>query len=129
MIEPIWIDKRALILLHAESLAAHGGLDGLSSDLLLEAALARPRNIFSYGGGTNLPRLAAAYAIGIARNHPFADGNKRAAFLCIGLFVRLNGMRLLTDKAEAVRVMFAVAEGTLSEAELEEWIRSHIQAA
>lgn len=128
MIEPIWIDKRALLLLHAESLAAYGGLEGLRSDVLLESALARPRNIFAYEG-TNLARLAAAYAIGIAKNHPFADGNKRAAFLSIGVFLRLNGSRLIADKTEAVRVMLAVAEGTLDEADLAEWIRSRIQAA
>jgi death on curing protein len=108
VIEPIWIDKRALLLLHAESLAAYGGLEGLRSDVLLESALARPRNIFAYEG-TNLARLAAAYAIGIAKNHPFADGNKRAAFLSIGVFLRLNGSRLIADETEAVRVMLAVA--------------------
>ena len=129
MNEPIWIGKRALFLLHAESLAAYGGLEGLRSDVLLESALARPRNIFAYEGDTNLARLAAAYAIGIAKNHPFADGNKRAAFLSIGVFLRLNGSRLIADETEAVRVMLAVAEGTLDEADLAEWIRSHIQAA
>ena len=99
MNEPIWIDKRALFLLHAESSAAYGGLEGLRSDVLLESALA------------------------------FADGNKRAAFLSIGVFLRLNGSRLIADETEAVRVMLAVAEGTLDEADLAEWIRSHIQAA
>ena len=129
MNEPIWIDKRALFLLHAESSAAYGGLEGLRSDVLLESALARPRNIFAYEGDTNLARLAAAYAIRIAKNHPFADDNKRAAFLSIGVFLRLNGSRLIADKTEAVRVMLAVAEGTLDEADLAEWIRSRIQAA
>ena len=128
MTEPIWIDKRALILLHAESVSTHGGFDGLRSEVLLELALARPRNIFAYDGDTDLARLAAAYAIGIARNHPFADGNKRVAFLSIGLFLRLNSVRLIADKAEAVRLMFAVAEGTLDEAALADWIGSHMQA-
>lgn len=97
--------------------------------MLLESALARPRNIFAYDGDTDLARLAAAYAIGIARNHPFADGNKRVAFLSIGLFLRLNSVRLIADKAEAVPLVFAVAEGTLDEAALADWIDSHIQAA
>ena len=97
--------------------------------MLLESALARPRNIFAYDGDTDLARLAAAYAIGIARNHPFADGNKRVAFLSIGLFLRLNSVRLIADKAEAVRLMLAVAEGILDEAALADWIDSHIQAA
>ena len=89
----------------------------------------RDRDIFAYDGDTDLARLAAAYAVGIARNHPFADGNKRLAFLSIGLFLRLNSARLIADKAEAVRVIFSVAEGTLDEAALAHWIGSHIQAA
>jgi death on curing protein len=124
---PQWIDKEALILLHAESLAEYGGLEGMRDEGLLDSALARPQNIHAYEEVTDVARLAAAYGVGIAKNHPFADGNKRAAFLSIGLFLGLNGKRLVADKAEATRVMLAVAAGELSEAELAEWMRAHIK--
>ena len=89
-----WIGKTALMLLQAESLAEHGGLEGIRDEGLLESALARPINLNIYEGETDPARLAAAYAAGIVRNHPFADGNKRVAFLAIGLFLGLNGWRL-----------------------------------
>jgi death on curing protein len=122
---PRWIDKQALLLLHAESLAEHGGLEGMRDEGLLESALARAENIHAYEEDADLARLAAAYGVGIAKNHPFADGNKRAAFLAVGLFLALNGRRLVADKADATRVMLAVAAGELSEAELANWIRTH----
>ena len=124
---PRWIDKEALILLHAESLAEHGGLEGMRDEGLLDSALARPQNIHAYEGITDVARLAAVYGVGIAKNHPFADGNKRAAFLSIGLFLGLNGKRLVADKAEATRVMLAVAAGELSEVDFAEWIRTHMK--
>lgn len=124
---PRWIDKEALILLHAESLAEHGGLEGLRDEGLLDSALARPLNIHAYEEVTDIARLAATYGVGIAKNHPFADGNKRAAFLSVGLFVGLNGQRLVADKADAVRVMLAVAAGELSESEFAEWIKVHMK--
>ena len=124
---PRWIDKEALILLHAESLAEHGGLEGMRDEGLLDSALARPQNVHAYEEVTDVARLAAAYGVGIAKNHPFADGNKRAAFLSIGLFLGLNGKRLVADKAEATQVMRAVAAGELSEAEFAEWIKAHMK--
>jgi len=124
---PRWIDKEALILLHAESLAEHGGLEGLRDEGLLDSALARPLNVHAYEEVTDIARLAAAYGVGIAKNHPFADGNKRAAFLSVGLFVGLNGQRLVADKADAIRVMLAVAAGELSESEFAEWIKVHMK--
>lgn len=124
---PRWIDKEALILLHAESLAEHGGLEGIRDEGLLDSALARPQNVHAYEEVTDVARLAAAYGVGIAKNHPFADGNKRAAFLSIGLFLGLNGKRLVADKAEATQVMLAVAAGELSEAEFAEWIKAHMK--
>jgi death-on-curing protein len=124
---PRWIDKEALILLHAESLAEHGGLEGTRDEGLLDSALARPQNIHAYEEVTDLARLAAAYGVGVAKNHPFADGNKRAAFLSVGLFLGLNGKRLVADKAEATQVMLAVAAGELSEADFAEWIKAHIK--
>ncbi len=128
MTEPRWIDKRAFVFLHAESLAEYGGLKGLRDEGLLDSALARPQNVFAYDADPDLARLAAAFGMGVARNHPFADGNKRAAFLAVGLFLALNGERLVADPGDATRVMLAVAAGDLSEEELAVWIREHVQA-
>jgi death-on-curing protein len=122
---PKWIDLRALTLLHQESLGEHGGLAGLRSIELLESALARPRQIFSYEHETDLLRLAAAYAAGLARNHPFVDGNKRAAFLAAGLFLELNGQELAADQVEAAHAVLALASGEMSELQFTEWIRLH----
>ena len=124
---PRWIDKEALLLLHAESLAEHGGLEGLRDEGLLESALGRARNIHAYEAVTDVARLAAAYGFGIARNHPFADGNKRAALLAVGLFLGLNGQRLVADKVDATQVMLAVAGGELSESDFAAWIKAHMK--
>jgi death-on-curing protein len=124
---PRWIDKEALLLLHAESLAEHGGLEGLRDEGMLDSALGRARNIDAYEQATDAARLAAAYGFGIAKNRPFVDGNKRAAFLAVGLFLGLNGHRLVADKAEATRVMLAVAAGELPESSFAEWIKAHMR--
>jgi death-on-curing protein len=121
-----WLSKTALLLLHAESLAEHGGLEGLRDEGLLESALARPLNLHAYDGIADPARLAAAYAVGIARNHPFADGNKRAAFLSLGLFLALNGRRLVADQIEATRIIQGVAAGAISEDDLAAWIGAHL---
>lgn len=128
MSEPRWLSELSVVLLHAESLAEHGGGEGLRDGGLLQSALARARNLYSYEGITEIERLAAAYGFGIARNHPFLDGNKRAAFLVIGLFLLRNGYALEADEAEATRTMFAVASGVLSEEELVVWVRQHTSA-
>jgi len=120
---PRWIDERALLLLHNETLAEHGGLAGVRDHGLLESALARPRNLHAYEPESDLARLAAAYGFGLTRNHPFNDGNKRAAFLAIGLFLQINGRELIADPVEAIAVIFGLAKGSLSESELAEWIR------
>lgn len=121
MTEPRWIDKRALLLLHDEDLAEHGGLPGLRDEGMLDSALARPLNLLADGEPT-MAALAASYAFGIARNHPFADGNKRAALLATGLFLGINGMSFKPDKVEAYKVYFALAAGEVTEAELAAWI-------
>lgn len=126
MIEPAWVALEAVLLLHEESIAEHGGLAGVRDLGLLESALARPQNLFAYEGVSDIARLAAAYAAGIARNHPFADGNKRAAFLALGLFVAINGWRLVADKAEATIVMLDLAAGELEEEALAAWIRARL---
>ena len=124
MKEPKWIDPRALVLLHRESLAAHGGRAGVPDEGLLESALARPRQLWTYEANADLARLAAAYGVGLVRNHPFVDGNKRAAFLAVGLFLGLNGFQLVADPADAARTVFALAAGEMDEPEFAAWIRT-----
>ena len=119
-----WIDKRALLLLHGESLAEHGGASGMRDEGLLDSALARPLNLVAYGE-PDLAALAAAYGFGIAKNHPFVDGNKRAAFLVVGLFLYLNGQRLAVTQADATVMVLALAAGEIDEAAFANWIRSN----
>jgi death-on-curing protein len=117
-----WIDRQALLLLHDESLAEHGGSTGLRDAGLFDSALARPLNLVAYGD-PDYADLAAAYGVGLAKNHPFVDGNKRAAFLSVGLFLFLNGYRLTAGQAEATVVMLDVAAGEIDEAAFATWIR------
>jgi death-on-curing protein len=125
MKEPHWIDRRAMVLLHGESLAEHGGRAGAVDEGLLESALARPRQIFTYEASSDLARLAAAYAAGFAHDRPFVDGNKRAAFLAAGLFLELNGFRLAVSQVDATRAVEALAAGEMKEEEFASWIRGH----
>lgn len=129
MSEPIWIDGIALRLLHEETLAEFGGLSGIRDEGLFLSALARPQNLFAYEKVTSISRLAGAYAYGIARNHPFNDGNKRAAFLAIGMFLAINGFLLEVEPTEAVNTMLALAAGDLSELELTSWIEQFMVTA
>ena len=119
-----WIDRSVLLLLHDESLAEHGGASGLRDEGLLDSALARPVNRAAYGE-PDMAELAAAYGVGLAKNHAFVDGNKRAAFLAVGLFLALNGYRPKATQVDATLTMLAVAEGSLDEAAFAAWIRSH----
>jgi death-on-curing protein len=119
-----WIDKRALLLLHDESLAEHGGAPGIRDEGLLESALARPLNLTAYGT-PDFAELAASYAIGLAGNLAFVDGNKRVALLATGLFLHLNGYKLSVSQAEATLTVFAVAAGEIDEAGFAGWLRRH----
>ena len=119
-----WIDRQALRLLHDESLAQHGGSSGLRDEGLLESTLARPRNLAACGE-PDVADLAASYGVGLAKNHPFVDGNKRAAFLAVGLFLALNGYRLVSSQADATLTMLAVAAGDIDEPTFAAWIRDH----
>lgn len=121
-----WVDRRALLLLHADSLAEHGGAAGLRDEGLLDSALARPLNLAAYGE-PDFAALAASYGVGLAKNHAFVDGNKRAAFLAVGLFLALNGQRLVASQVNATTTMLALAEGSLDEAVFADWIRRHTQ--
>ncbi|MGM9484703.1 type II toxin-antitoxin system death-on-curing family toxin [Roseateles sp. NT4] len=120
----VWIDRRALELLHGESLREHGGAAGLRDEGLLESALARPPNLAHYSKPDAFD-LAASYGVGLAKNHPFVDGNKRAAFLSIGLFLFLNHWRLTATQADATLTMLAVAAGDIDEPTLAQWLREY----
>jgi death-on-curing protein len=121
----VWVARQALELLHSESIAEHGGADGLRDEGLFESALARPQNLHAYEGVDDVARLAASYCFGLAKNHAFVDGNKRVAFIAAGLFLRLNGWRLRADQAQATLIMLSVASGAMDEKELAEWIKQH----
>jgi len=110
---------------HDRQLIEHGGLAGVKDIGLLESALARPVNKHGYGE-EDLCALAAAYAYGIARNHPFADGNKRTAWVMARLFLRLNAVEIAFDKADAIQMMLALASGRLAEEDVAAWFRSHL---
>ena len=117
-----WISKQALLLLHAESLAEHGGGQGLRDEGLLDSALTRPQNLAAYGEPDHAA-LAASYGLGLAKNHAFVDGNKRAALLATGLFLYLNGWRLTTSQADTTLAMLSLAAGELSEDDFAAWLR------
>jgi death-on-curing protein len=120
-----WIDRRLLCLLHDESLAQHGGASGLRDEGMLDSALARPVNLAAYEQ-PDLAALAASYAYGLAKNHPFVDGNKRAAFLSVGLFLGLNGWRLTAAQSEATVAMFGLAAGEIDGPTFTAWLRERI---
>ncbi len=120
--EPRWITKQGLLILHDRSIALHGGAPGMRDEGLLESALARPLNRFHYDGVTDLAALAATYACAIAANHPFTDGNKRAAFLAAGLFLEKNGRVLQADPVDAALTMLTVAAGAMDIDALASWI-------
>jgi len=117
-----WISKQALLLLHAESLAEHGGGQGLRDEGLLDSALTRPQNLAAYGNPDHAA-LAASYGLGLAKNHAFVDGNKRAALLATGLFLHLNGWRLTASQADTTLAMLSLAAGDLSEDDFAAWLR------
>ena len=122
-----WIADAVLLAVHDEQLAEHGGAQGTRDIGLFESATARPRNLANYGS-PDAADLAAAYGFGIARNHPFVDGNKRTAFVAVELFLALNGLELLADDGACVLTMLAVAAGQLDEADFARWLRDHIGA-
>jgi death-on-curing protein len=108
------------------SLAEHSGLPGLRDEDLLDSSLAQPQNLISSAPNTDIAALAASYAVGLARNHPFADGNKRAAFLSVGLFLGINGWKLAASPVETIQIMLGVAAGELEEDAFAQWLRDHI---
>lgn len=120
----VWIEESVVWAVHEAQLAEHGGGAGVRDAGLLKSALARPQNLAAYGEPDGAD-LAAAYGFGVACNHPFIDGNKRTAFVCIELFLALNGFTLTASDADCVATMLALAAGDLAESELAAWIRTH----
>ncbi|MBK9135820.1 MAG: type II toxin-antitoxin system death-on-curing family toxin [Betaproteobacteria bacterium] len=123
----VWLAKPVLDAVHQEQLAEHGGPAGVRDASLRESAMARPRHLSAYGK-PDIAALAAAYGWGLARNHPFVDGNKRTAFVAVELFLDLNGHELTADDAGCVVTMLQVAAGDLDEPAFAAWIRAHLAA-
>lgn len=124
MKEPVWVLRSVIDAMHDAQLVEHGGAPGIRDVGLLESALARPRNLYAYGE-TDPITLAAAYAFGISRNHPFVDGNKRTAFLAAYVFLRINGFRLMADEISATAFAMAIASGDATEDQFADWLRAN----
>ncbi len=124
MSEPIWLTRQIIVAIHDEQLAIHGGASGLRDEGMLESALDRPKNKWSYENA-GLEELAAAYAFAIARNHPFIDGNKRTSLLALYTFLGVNGIEFNVPEAEAATMILALAAGEVNEEGLTRWIRDN----
>ena len=126
MSQPIWIRRDVVLAIHKRQLAEHGGAEGVRDLGLLDSALARPKNLLSYSENQlDLCSLAAAYGYGIARNHPFIDGNKRTAYVTCLTFLKINGRSLDVSLDERYSTFLKLASGDLTEEELADWLRSH----
>lgn len=128
MSEPVWLTAELVVAIHDEQLRIYGGPPGIRDPGMLDSALGRARNKFAYGE-TDLAALAASYAYGVARNHPFVDGNKRAALLSLVTFLGLNGIDFVADEAQAVVAIRDLAAGEIDEAGLTRWIRDNWPAS
>lgn len=126
--EPVWLVRAVVEAIHDEQIAEHGGGEGVRDAGLLESALDRPRNLAAYGS-PDIAALAATLGHGIARSHPFVDGNKRTAFVAVELFLNLNGHALVAEDADCVMTMLRLAEGAIGEDGFAAWIRHHIRPA
>lgn len=124
MSPPVWLLRPVILAIHERQIAEHGGLPGIRDANLLDSALARPENLHAYGD-PDVFDLAAAYAYGIARNHPFADGNKRVAYVTASLFLRLNGFALTAANEDRVTTFLRLAAGEITEPDLAAWLRTH----
>ena len=126
--EPRWVPRLVIEAVHVDQIREHGGLIGIRDENALESSLARAKQRWAYEPETDLARLAATYAFGICRNHPFRDGNKRVAFLAAVIFLGLNGLDLIAPEREVVEKMLTLASNELEEEALAAWIRSRLQA-
>ena len=122
MSEPVWLLESAVVITHEISLANYGGGTGIRDRGLLQSALDRPRNLYEYGK-PGMFELAAAYTVGIVKNHPFVDGNKRAGFLAGAACLELNGFQFTASETEATRIILGLAAGQLSEQQLAKWLQ------
>lgn len=125
--EPRWLDRLVVEAMHVDQVREHGGLIGLRDENALESALARARQRWHYESEADLATLAAAYMYGLCRNHAFRDGNKRVSFLSAVVFLELNGQTFDATDDEVVKQTLALAAGDLSEVDLANWIRKHVQ--
>jgi death on curing protein len=123
--EPRWLARMVVDAVHSDQLREHGGLPGVRDENVLKSALARPQQKWHYGADTDIPVLAAAYAFGLVRNHPFRDGNKRIGFLAMVTFLGINAYAFEATDAEVVTTFLALAAGEVSEEQLADWIREH----
>jgi len=121
----VWLSRELVLAVHDEQLSEHGGATGIRDEGLLESALARPLNRAGYGD-PDIAELGAVYALGIIKNHPFVDGNKRTAYVVLELFLRLNGLRFLVSDADAVIMTLRLAAGDIPEDEFIAWVRSNV---
>lgn len=126
MQEPVWVPPLVVEIAHHGQIQEHGGLPGIRDANALEAALARPRQKWTYDPDADLALLAAAYAYGIATSHPFNDGNKRSALIAMVVFLDLNGYMLTASEVEVVPVILSLAAGELTETALREWVVQHM---
>jgi death-on-curing protein len=125
----VWVREDVVLAIHLRQLTEHGGGEGIRDEGLLQSALARPQNLLAYSDPSpDLASLAAAYAYGIARNHPFVDGNKRTALIVTRLFLLVNGMDLVATQEEKYSIFLALAAGELSEEDLANWVRTHLDS-
>ena len=130
MAEPIWVTYELVVAIHHRQLAEHGGIQGIRDEGLLSSALARPRHLFIYADRSpDIATMATAYAYGIAKNHPFMDGNKRTAVVVCETFIGLNAHQLHVSDEELYETFLTLAKGELSEDELVDWIRGRLNRA
>ena len=122
-----WVSSDTVFALHERQIAEHGGSSGIRDEGLLLSALARPENLYAYGENVDIAVLAASYAFGIAKNHPFVDGNKRTAHVVMRTFLLLNGANLVATQADKYIAILRLAEGSITEEELAKWIRQRLK--
>lgn len=125
--EPYWVRLNIVLQIHSDQIIEHGGDDGIRDVNLLQSALAKPENIFAYNLTADVQQLAAAYGFGISQNHPFIDGNKRTAYVCMEPFLRINGHTIVANQDEKYDMVIKLASGSITENELSEWLRANTE--
>jgi death on curing protein len=120
--EPEWVTFEVVLAIHEAQIAEHGGSDGIRDHHLLDSAVARPRQFYAYSDNASLYQLAAAYALGMVKNHAFVDGNKRTAWVVCAVFLELNGITVIADQSAVVAVMMGAADGTVTQEMLSAWL-------